>query len=127
MRVGELAKELDVPSQLVLETLRSLRLKAKDDQQELNAAVLPVLKSEIKKRKAALPVAKETKEPVKEVKSKESPKTETKAKEKAAAPVKEEKKTVARNPLFREKKSLRLWKKYRLKVKNPRIKSRRLL
>ena len=49
MRVTELAKELGITSEVILNKLKSLRLKAKSEDQELNAAVLVVLRSELKK------------------------------------------------------------------------------
>lgn len=49
MRVEDLAKELKTTSDAVLARLRTLKLKAKDSQQELNSAVLAVLRSEFKK------------------------------------------------------------------------------
>ncbi len=48
MRVSELAKELGVPSEAILAKLKSLHLKAKDKEQELNTAVIPVLRRELK-------------------------------------------------------------------------------
>ncbi len=48
MRVSELAKELGVSSEDILAKLKSLKLKAKDGKQELNEAVIPVLRRELK-------------------------------------------------------------------------------
>ena len=47
MRVSDLAKELGISSDTILVKLKSLRLKAKDSKQELNAAVIPVLRREL--------------------------------------------------------------------------------
>ncbi|MCK5214761.1 MAG: translation initiation factor IF-2 [Candidatus Omnitrophica bacterium] len=49
MRVSELAKELNITSDVVLKKLKSLKLKAKDGKQELNKAVLIVLRGELVK------------------------------------------------------------------------------
>jgi translation initiation factor IF-2 len=49
MRVSELAKELNTTSDRVLAKLKSLRLKAKDDSQELNKAVVVVVRGELAK------------------------------------------------------------------------------
>ncbi|MBN1870331.1 MAG: translation initiation factor IF-2 [Candidatus Omnitrophica bacterium] len=51
MKVSELAKELEITSDAVLKALRSLKLKAKDSEQELSAAVVSVIKSELKTEK----------------------------------------------------------------------------
>ncbi len=48
MRVSELAKEFNTTSPVVLEKLKNLKLKAKDENQDLNAAVVIVLRSELK-------------------------------------------------------------------------------
>ncbi len=53
MKVSELAKEYKVTSQVILEKLKSLKLKAKDEHQDLSSAVVSVLRSELK----LLPVA----------------------------------------------------------------------
>ena len=70
MRVSELAKELNINSDVILAKLKALRLKAKDSSQELNSAVLIVLRSELKSLKGTAK-PKETKEDprVKEVKA----------------------------------------------------------
>lgn len=47
MKVSELAKEFKTTNEHVLEKLRSLKLKAKDGEQELSKAVTIVLKSEL--------------------------------------------------------------------------------
>ena len=49
MRVSELAKELNTTNDVVLKKLKSLKLKAKDGKQELNKAVLIVLRGELRK------------------------------------------------------------------------------
>ena len=47
MRVSDLAKEFHTTSETILAKLRSLKLKAKDSDQELNSAVTVVLRSEL--------------------------------------------------------------------------------
>jgi len=54
MKVSELASELNTTSDNVLKTLKSLKLKAKDSKQELNVAVISVIKSELLKGKGAV-------------------------------------------------------------------------
>jgi len=49
VKVCELAEELKTSDEFVLGTLKSLKLKSKDSQQELNAVVLSVLKGAISK------------------------------------------------------------------------------
>ncbi len=69
MKVSELAKELGVTSDSVLETLKSLKLKAKDAKQDISDAVASVVRSALKKAKASpAPVKEEKKEAPKEVK-----------------------------------------------------------
>lgn len=81
MKVSELAEKVGVPVEEILNKLKALRLKAKDGDQELNAAVASVIKSEFVVEK-------------KEVKKKE--KVVRKPKEKVAKKVeKEVKKKVA--------------------------------
>ncbi len=49
MKVSELAKELKTNDETILATLKNLKLKAKDSDQDLNVAVVSVLKSAFKK------------------------------------------------------------------------------
>lgn len=49
MKVVELAKELKTDSETILATLKNLKLKAKDSEQDLNVAVVSVVKSAFKK------------------------------------------------------------------------------
>jgi translation initiation factor IF-2 len=63
MRVSELAKELNTTSDKVLAKLKSLRLKAKDDSQELNKAVVVVVRSELAKELGKPDAAVEKTEP----------------------------------------------------------------
>ena len=49
MQVADLAKQLNTSSDVVLRTLKSLRLKAKDGKQELSTAVISVVRSEFLK------------------------------------------------------------------------------
>ncbi|MFA5088411.1 MAG: translation initiation factor IF-2 [Candidatus Omnitrophota bacterium] len=55
MRVSDLAKELNVTSEDVLNRLRSIKLKAQDSKQELNSVVVSVLRSEFKKNRPVEP------------------------------------------------------------------------
>jgi len=75
MKVSELAKELGTTSDTVLETLKSLKMKSKNNKQELSGAAISVVKSALKKggNIAAKPA------PKKEV-IKEKPKTVKKVK-----------------------------------------------
>ena len=49
MKVVELAKELNTDSETILAALKNLKLKAKDSEQDLNVAVVSVVKSAFKK------------------------------------------------------------------------------
>ena len=49
MKILELAKQLNTTSAFLLRVLKSLKLKSVDEEQVLNAVVLSVLKSELKK------------------------------------------------------------------------------
>jgi translation initiation factor IF-2 len=49
MKLKDFAKNWDTSSDVIIETLKSLKLKAKDENQELNAVVLSILKSEFPK------------------------------------------------------------------------------
>ena len=60
MKVSELAKDLNITSDAVLKALRSLKLKAKDSEQVLSAAVVSVIKSELKTSKKETPQKKGT-------------------------------------------------------------------
>ncbi len=76
MQVAELAKALNTTNEIILKTLKSLRLKAKDSKQELSGAVISVLKSEFGKgkilpKKEEVKPKQESKEKVKEVQVKE--------------------------------------------------------
>ena len=51
MNVAQVAEEFKTTTKFVLETLKSLKLKAKGDNQELNVAVASVLRSHLKKAK----------------------------------------------------------------------------
>lgn len=53
MKVSELAKELNTTSDKILATLKSFKLKARDADQELSAAVASVVRSELSKGKKA--------------------------------------------------------------------------
>ncbi len=50
MKVFELAEEFNTTSEVILNTLRSLKLKAKGEDQQLNVAVVSVLRSELKRK-----------------------------------------------------------------------------
>ncbi|MBZ0165213.1 MAG: translation initiation factor IF-2 [Candidatus Omnitrophica bacterium] len=60
MKVAELAKELKTNSETILATLKHLKLKAKDSEQDLNVAVVSVIKSAFKKGDIPKVVAKPT-------------------------------------------------------------------
>lgn len=87
MKVSELAKEYKTTTAVVLEALKSLKLKAKDGKQEISAAVLPVIKKQLVKEKGKTSSAKEDvvavkKKSVKKVaKKKVSEKSSSKEKE----------------------------------------------
>ncbi|HQP10566.1 MAG TPA: hypothetical protein PKV41_04210, partial [Candidatus Omnitrophota bacterium] len=84
MKVSNLANDLKTTSDEVLKVLRSLKLKAKDSEQELSAAVVSVIKSEIKaaqKAAASKTITKARKVDAGEPsgkKAKKTPPTETK-------------------------------------------------
>src|SRR3990167_2501431 len=73
MKVSELAKEYNTTVDHVINILKTLKLKAKDGSQELNAVVLSVVKSHLEKNKVALP------QKAAEVKDKADKKKEEKA------------------------------------------------
>lgn len=94
MKVSELAKELNTTSDKVLTTLKSFKLKARDGDQELSAAVASVVRSELAKTKKVSttdgkPAAKESAKPAKSVKK------ETDSRAKAKKEVKKEGKEAA--------------------------------
>ena len=105
MKVVDFAKELNTSPEAVLDRLRSLKLKAKDGQQELNSVVLNVLRSDFKKNPAppkgaakGKPEVQAAKKPdaVKsapdlKVKKVEEPKEKAKEEKKPAKPAKVEK------------------------------------
>ncbi len=78
MKVRELAEKLKVTSEQVLETLKALKLRAKDSEQEISAAVVSVVKSElVKLNKPAKKVSDKPRKPRKKVeKKKVEPKVE---------------------------------------------------
>jgi translation initiation factor IF-2 len=71
MKVLEVAKELNTSSAFILETLRSLKLKAKGADQELNKVVISVLKTQLKNKTLPPPDKEE------EVDAKAEPKKKT--------------------------------------------------
>lgn len=83
MKVSELANELGTTSETVLKTLKSLKLKAKDEEQVLSAAVVSVIKSELKAdkkpAKAETAVKKAKKKVVDELPKKKTAQEDTKA------------------------------------------------
>ena len=92
MRVEELASSLNITSEMILTKLKALKLKAKDGKQELNAAVISVLRSEFKGVKASPPRVSPPPEPPKKEKAKESPEAKKKEKKTTAPePIKETK------------------------------------
>ncbi len=92
MKVSELAKSLDTTSDKVLATLKSFKLKAKDGNQELSAAVASVVRSELAKTKktstkaAEKPVAKGSAKAVKPAKKEAETKPKAKKETKKEAP-----------------------------------------
>ncbi|MBF0385417.1 MAG: hypothetical protein HQL27_06050, partial [Candidatus Omnitrophica bacterium] len=79
MKVKELAVKLNISSELIITTLKSLKLKAKDDEQELSAGVVSVIKSELVKPKK--PPKKDSDKPKAAKKKVEKPDKEEKKKE----------------------------------------------
>ncbi len=79
MKVSELAKELKTTNAAVLEQLKALKLKAKDGNQELNGAVLSVLRSALAKRPKA-PAQEEPQSPPEKVVAEKEKKVSTKKK-----------------------------------------------
>ena len=53
MKVSDLAKDLDTSVDTILQTLKSFKLKAKDGEQDMSAAVVSVVRSELVKSKKA--------------------------------------------------------------------------
>lgn len=82
MKVSELAKQLNTTSDVILNTLKSFKLKAKDSSQDLSAGVVSVIKSEFQKRKNLVSPAKEPAKKV-QVKEKIKPGKAKSAKEKS--------------------------------------------
>ncbi|MFP4472405.1 MAG: translation initiation factor IF-2 [Candidatus Omnitrophota bacterium] len=118
MKVAELAKEFKVSTEDVLDKLRSMKLKAKDGDQELSKALLVVIKSELIKdmksksrqkaapktrRRSARPAAAKAEE---KKKSEEKPETETAEQGESAAAEKKKsgKKTAESEKSVKEKK-----------------------
>jgi translation initiation factor IF-2 len=87
MKVSDLAKILNTTSEDILNTLKALRLKAKDEDQELNAIVLDVLRREYskpeKKKSIIPPPAPKPERPKWDRAPVSTPETETPAKETA--------------------------------------------
>lgn len=95
MKVSELAKELKTSDDVILSTLKALRLKAKDRDQVLNSVVVSVLRSQLGKGKEAPKGASTaTVEPPKVKTAPAKTEKETPVKEKAAAKTKVELKPV---------------------------------
>ncbi len=116
MKVSEIAAEFKTTTKVVLDTLKSLKLKAKDQNQELNIAVVSVLRSHLKKAKD-LPSAKDAspKSSKKEVETKEKEDKSKKVKEPLKEPTivkkqekKEEQKKLAAAPQVEVKKKKEL-------------------
>ncbi|MCD4780529.1 MAG: translation initiation factor IF-2 [Candidatus Omnitrophica bacterium] len=90
MKVSEVAKELNTSSSFILETLRSLKLKAKGADQELNKVVVSVIKTQLKNK--TLPPPEKEEDPVvkaehKKTTTKKRIKEETKATDADETPV----------------------------------------
>ncbi len=92
MKVSEIAEQYKTTNEIILKTLKSLRLKAVDGNQDLSPAVMSVLKSELSKLKVKAPASPSKKEEsAKEAKKIPAKKTK-KAAEKEAKPSKTTKK-----------------------------------
>jgi len=72
MKVVDLAKEYNTTSEAILDTLKALKLKAKNGNQELNMVVVTVVKSALNKRKKDLPKPEEKKASVEKKKKEET-------------------------------------------------------
>src|SRR3989344_2612794 len=105
MRVVDLAKELNVTTEIILNKLKAFKMKAKDGNQELSGAAVTVLRGELRSAaksvpaKAEAPAPREIKPAAKEVKAEtKAPVKETKAKETKAKATKvtKEKKITAK-------------------------------
>ncbi|MFH1359876.1 MAG: translation initiation factor IF-2 [Candidatus Omnitrophota bacterium] len=90
MRVSDLAKELGVTNEDILAKLKTLHLKAKDGKQELNVAVIAVLRSALKG--VAKPQAKKEKEITGQEKSAKEAKAKTPKEKKAKKETQEKQK-----------------------------------
>lgn len=123
MRVSELAKELGITNDDVLAKLRSLHLKAKDGHQEINEAVLAVLKRELKNAPKAAAKAKESaveaKKESKTVSKKEAPSKKTKTEAKVATKAKAKK--ITKEKTREEKPKLAVGKE-KIKAEKPAVK-----
>lgn len=111
MKVSELAKELKTNNETILATLKNLKLKAKDEDQDLNVAVVSVVRSAFKKGNVVYVEAKKAtkkKAKAKEVKADEdtAPTTKKKAvKKKVATKKKAVKKKTASKDADKDKES----------------------
>lgn len=113
MKVSELAESLKITSDDVLRTLKSLKLKSKDKDQELSGVVISVVKSAVKQglpkapkdEKKALkdPVAKEKVVKKKAVAKKAVKKAATKTKDKKDATAKVVKKRVVKKKILKKR------------------------
>jgi translation initiation factor IF-2 len=106
MKVSDIAKELNTTSDDILKVLKSLKLKAKDSDQELSSVVASIVRSEYSKAKKQ--IATEKPAPVKEVpkavEQKEKEPEEKIVKAKAPKEVKEKKTEVTKKKATEEKK-----------------------
>jgi len=85
MKVADLAKELNTTSDAILETLKSLKMKAKNSKQELSSAATSVVKSEFKKGGKTAPGKKAVQEKPKITKKVTTTKKKEESKEKTKA------------------------------------------
>ncbi|MDP8213155.1 MAG: translation initiation factor IF-2 [Candidatus Zapsychrus exili] len=92
MKVSDLAKEFNTTSAAILSELKTLKLKAKDSNQELNVVVVSVIKNHLKDKK--LPKADEIKEEPKKIEKEVKAETKKEAKKPVKKKETKEKKEV---------------------------------
>ena len=108
MRITDLAKEFNTTDEVIIATLKSLKLKAKGSQQELNAAVVTVLRSELGKKDSLVKIKKviksegESKEIASKADSNKKVSSRTKAKTTAKPKTVKVKKTTKKEKIEKE-------------------------
>ncbi len=116
MTVTEIAKIYNTTDDYVLKTLKSLKLKAKGTQQELNAVVASVLKSELNKHKDTMPKKGEEKS------EKETTTKKKAVKKKAVKKEKEDSETSKEKPVKEKVTKVKETKVKETKVKESKVK-----